>query len=876
MTRGRANGVSPSRRKAPQGRASHEMLLAWLALLFMTGLMVVLYVSVSLAVSRDPLLLPLDDTYIHFQYARQWAGGEPLRYYPGDPPSSGATSLIYPILLAVGYRLGFTGWALSYWALGLGALALAGAVWLVYLLGRASPLVRTDEEHGYALFMALTFAISGPFVWAALSGMETSLFLFAVLLTLYAALRGWRKRAVGAAVVTVLLRPEGVLVAVLATAMLATHYPWRHSGNASRRQVVLLALPVWAALIQPLVNWAATGTVSSSGLQAKSHLANSSIPPLERLSATLSFWWRMVRELFTGYSADWGVFTSPLLAPTALAALLGGSWLAWRQRRANGAVLLLLCALTLTVAVATLDTAFWQFKRYQLPIMALFYPAAAWTTGALGQALARRPGWRGWRWALPVLILLPSAVTGLTFARYYGENVTVVRDQQVPMTRWVRDRLPLATGSRVAAHDVGLMGYFSEHPLYDVVGLTLPGPASSWRQGPGAIYEAMAHSPYRPAAFAIYPDVQGLRYLLEAGVFGALLAEFPIRLPDHNVAAAAEYQGVYLADWSTTRAEEQVAQTSTMQALSEFELVDVVDVANLDSEKAHDYRWWQATQPLGFVTEVYTHYYHACGAPDTSLCRATDGGRVLTGGEEFTLRTHPGEDLLLVTRVHGRDSVPLAVYVNGELMARRVQPGVPGRWLEIVTLVPGERLSGAHTRVRIVADVGETDVAYLPYYHWAFQGHFAMPPASDAPPVATFGDGGTVRLLEVALEYEASRPGAAGRVTVQATWQGPAADIGDGVVFVHLYNTDNLDTEPVAQVVSRPGGGVLPPANWLPGPLVDRYTVPLSGGLEPGTYAIALGLFDARTGERYPVEGQGAGTDRRLFIGTITVEETAE
>jgi hypothetical protein len=100
--------------------------------------------------------------------------------------------------------------------------------------------------------------------------------------------------------------------------------------------------------------------------------------------------------------------------------------------------------------------------------------------------------------------------------------------------------------------------------------------------------------------------------------------------------------------------------------------------------------------------------------------------------------------------------------------------------------------------------------------------------------------------------------------------------MGDGVVFVHLYNTDNLDTEPVAQVVTRPGGGVLPPTNWLPGLLVDRYTVSLPEGLQPGTYAVALGLFDARTGERYPVEGQGAGTDRRLFIGTITVEETAQ
>lgn len=861
-----------SRPKARHRWVSHEKLMAWLALLLVTATMAVLYLGVSMAVSRDPLLMPLDDTYIHFQYARQWAAGEPLRYFPGDPRSSGGTSLLYPLLLAVGYRLGFTGWALSYWALGIGLLSFVGAAWLVYLLGAASPFTELRGGHGYALAMALAFALSGPFVWAALSGMETALFLFSVLLTFYAALCRRVFGTVGAAVLTILVRPEGLVVAVLA---LALHVSRSGGRRARWGRAALLSLPLLVAFIQPLINWAATGTPSSSGMQAKSHLANGSIPLAERLSMVLSFWWRMARELFTGYSADWGLFTSPLLAPAALVALLGGTWLAWRRRRINGAVVMLACVLTLTVAVATLDTAFWQFKRYQLPVMALFYPAAAWTARVVGDAVARRTRWRLWRWALPALIVLPAVPTAVAFACYYGENVTVVRDQQVPMARWVRDRLPLAAGGRVAVHDVGLMGYFSERPLYDVVGLTLPGPAPSWRQGPGAIYEAMAHSPYRPAAFAIYPEVQGLRYLLDAGVFGTLLAEFPVSLPAHNVAAAAAYQGVYLADWSTTRLEEQVAQTSTLAALEGFELVDAVDVANLESEASHDYQWWQATQPPGFVTEVYTHHYHVCGLADPSACRATDGGRVLTGGEAFTLNTHPGQDLLLVTRVHGRSSVPLRVYVNGELVARRVQPAVPGRWLELVTLVPGAQITGTRTRVRLVADAG-AGAAYLPYYHWAFQGNFVTPSLPDSPVVATFGQRGTIRLREVTVEYTAATQDVPGQVTVQAIWQGPADDTGDGVVFVHLYNTDNLDTEPLAQVITRPGGGVLPPANWLPGLLADSYTVSLPQGLEPGTYTVALGLFDAQTGERYPVSGRGAEADRRLFIGTITVEEIGE
>ncbi|MEW6579647.1 MAG: hypothetical protein AB1435_10685 [Chloroflexota bacterium] len=870
---------------APRGRlwlqmtgASREQWTAWLALVVMVGAVVLLYLSASLAVSRDPLLMPLDDTYIHFQYARQWAAGQPMTYYPGDPPTSGATSLLYPPLLALGYAAGFSGWSLAYWALGIGALAFFGSAWLVYLIGRASPLAEEPGGAGYALALALAYGVTGPFVWAALSGMETALFLFLTLLTFYAAQGDHPRLAVAAGTLAVLARPEGVIVAALAVLALAVRRRWPGGRGARLRRGALLALPVAAAFVQPALNWAATGSASASGMQAKSLLANTAAPLSERLADVASFFGRMWGELLVGRSADFGTFTSPLLAPAALGALLAGTWLAWRQRRANAAVLALATILALTAAVATLDTAFWQFKRYQLPAIALLYPAAAWAARGLGDGLAARAGWRAWRWALPALVLVSSALTALSFARYYDENVAVVRDQQVPMARWVRDNLPEEENDpRIGVHDVGMMGYFSERPLYDVVGLTLPGPAPSWRQGPGAIYEHMAHSRYRPGAFAIYPDVQGLRYLLDAGVFGAVLAEFPVELGEHNVAAAAEYQAVYAADWTTTRPEEIAAQASTLDAVQGLALVDAVDVAYLSSEAEHGYTWWQDQSPPGFVTEVYTHWYHACGLPDQSACRATDGGRVLTGGEAFTVHTRPGEDLLLVTRVHGRTSVPLAIFVDGVRVAERVQPAVPGRWVEIVTWVPAAQITGTRTRVRIEADVYDSRAdAYSPYYHWAYQGAFSPDVASDGQPVAVFGDDGAVRLREVTLHYTPLADGAGGQVAVRAVWQGPAPGAGDGVIFVHLYNSERVDTEPVAQVVTRPGGGALPPANWLPGTLTDTYTVMLPEDLPPGTYVVALGMFEARTGVRYPVTGAGAGPDRRLFIGEIVVEETAQ
>ena len=92
------------------------------------------------AIGGGQVVMPLDDAYIHFQYAHQIAVGQPYVYNPGLPPTSGATSFLYPYLLAVGDLIGFRGLSLGLWAMGIGAVALALAAWLVYRIvaaGRA-------------------------------------------------------------------------------------------------------------------------------------------------------------------------------------------------------------------------------------------------------------------------------------------------------------------------------------------------------------------------------------------------------------------------------------------------------------------------------------------------------------------------------------------------------------------------------------------------------------------------------------------------------------------------------------------------------------------------------------------------------------------
>ena len=87
------------------------------------------------------LALPLDDSFIYFQYARQAAEGHFLEYNTGAKPTAGATSLLYTLLLVPGFWLGLNGMGIALYALALGVVWLGLSARLLLLLG--SQVVRS-------------------------------------------------------------------------------------------------------------------------------------------------------------------------------------------------------------------------------------------------------------------------------------------------------------------------------------------------------------------------------------------------------------------------------------------------------------------------------------------------------------------------------------------------------------------------------------------------------------------------------------------------------------------------------------------------------------------------------------------------------------
>ncbi|HEY3499012.1 MAG TPA: hypothetical protein VGK73_30180, partial [Polyangiaceae bacterium] len=117
-----------------------------------------------------PWSAPLDDVFIHFDFARSAARGRPFEWVLGNGYSSGGTSLLYPFVLAAGYRLGFRGLDLMEWA----AIVACVSVLALFLAIRHA---FRDLPRATSYLAPLALLGVGALSWAFFSGMEIAFFL---------------------------------------------------------------------------------------------------------------------------------------------------------------------------------------------------------------------------------------------------------------------------------------------------------------------------------------------------------------------------------------------------------------------------------------------------------------------------------------------------------------------------------------------------------------------------------------------------------------------------------------------------------------------------------------------------------------------------
>ncbi|MBC3193642.1 hypothetical protein H7X46_21525 [Pseudonocardia sp. C8] len=647
------------------------------------------FVAVSLAYNEGNLVPPLDDVYIHLQYGRQFGLGEPLRYQPGEPVTTGASSLLYVTLLGAASALGLHGQGLLAFAVGSGLVAVA--------VTAACTVVAGYRLGGRAagLWAGVLTASSGPLLWGAASGMEVGLLAALLTGTLACYLRE-RPRFGGTPVLAALLaltRPEGFLVAAaLVAAMLWA--AWR-SGRLRSWRTPLLALPLVVFAGQLLLYRLLTGTAQANGVVAKSWLhAGLLRQPTEIADHTLHNLQAMVAALA-------GLSGQDVLPPLTLAvAVVGLGVLAARRERTLAVAVTLGLSLVL-LSVATLTTARWQDLRYLQPFLPLVVLLAVLGTGAVGHRPARH--------GILAVGLLFTVIVTPTWALRLGQQASAMREGPVSVGQWIAGNVP--PGDVVAINDAGAAAWFGGRRTVDLVGLTTNGMAAPALNGPGTLYEALRRLPERerPQWFAIFDDWGGIP-VADLGR-AALLGDEPVitfRLagPARPISPAApqtcqidrscDRVSVWRADWSLDGSADLPDRGVPGR------IVDHLNVGDMTDEAVHG--WAPGPPVLGL---------QPAGVLDRTVVDGrvvADSGRHVVGGEMFTLRgLTPGRPVTLTGRIGaatplaGDRTRVVAVDAGGVRAGTWTLPeGMP--WEQASFTIPGELVTGPDLTVTTRAE----------------------------------------------------------------------------------------------------------------------------------------------------------------------------
>ena len=385
---------------------------------------------------------PLDDAWIHQTYARNLAQYGEFAFVPGQP-SAGSTSPAWTVLLALGYWLGLD---FRFWTYLLGAALLALNAGLAY----RAVLGYWPGARAAAWAAGLFVATEWHLVWAAASGMETLLFSALVLLTcVLSPLRHgfWLGLCAG---LSLLARPDGLLLLPLVLAR-AVFDPSRSIPSCMRvlAGFALVCLPYLA-----FNQWLAGSPWPNTFYAKQAEYAVLRLAP---------FWQRL---------AQVGVL--PLVGAQALL-LPGLVWLAWnalRSRRWEAVLLPLGWVTVMVAAYAVRLPVTYQHGRYLIPVIPVLIAVGVGGLARILQLqsahLFARVGSRAWLAATLVL----ASVFWLLGAQAYTRDVQIMETEMVAAARWVRANT--SPDARVAAHDIGALGYYGQRDLLDLAGLISP------------------------------------------------------------------------------------------------------------------------------------------------------------------------------------------------------------------------------------------------------------------------------------------------------------------------------------------------------------------------------------------------------------------
>jgi hypothetical protein len=450
-----------------------------------------LLVALALAARFIPGPRSIDDSYITFRYARNLVSGAGFVFNPGERVQ-GTTTPLYALLMA-GLALPAGGAAAPFpeLALAVNALADAATCLLLWQIGR-----RLGAEWA-GLAAAAVWSIAPYSVTFAIGGMETSLYVF--LLTAMMAAYLWKRRSLTTlcAALALLTRPDAILL----VGPLALDRLWRAFRKNSNEK---LEWGETLAFLLPCLAWGVFATLYFGGPIPHSVTAKLAVYRLDANAALI----RLIQHYatpFMEYDAIGvaGIGIGLILYPFLY---LVGARRAWRS---EPRLLAWLVYPWLYFLVFALPNPL-LFRWYLTPPLPAYFLVILLGAEQVLVGLFRKKkmnrdegdgrdeerkipssspssllnslqrGWRGW---VPLVLLVALPVSSCLNA--WNLHPDHGPDRPAPAMAWFKLELlyrqaadylapRLTASSRLAAGDVGVLGFYTPARILDTVGLNSP------------------------------------------------------------------------------------------------------------------------------------------------------------------------------------------------------------------------------------------------------------------------------------------------------------------------------------------------------------------------------------------------------------------
>ncbi|MGB5476877.1 MAG: hypothetical protein WBO53_07695 [Thermoanaerobaculia bacterium] len=423
------------------------------------------YTAVEVYLLNGQMAFPLDDSWIHLQFARNLAAGEGLAFNPGKLVA-GSTAPLWTALVSLAYFLPGNP---VFWVKLLGVLLFLVGGWVTFRLGLELALPRS-----LAMLAALLTVSTSWLVWSALSGLEIPLFVVLSLVAIELHLEERRDEerpplSLLVMAIAALVRPEAILLMALAVVDRLVCFErdsegdlvWRRPG-ASSWWLVLLGIAV-VLVPMALFNWSVSGSVLPTTFSAKTPGMARWLPEMRFLHTVLGIFFKT--QPFMLLLAGAGVLT--------MVGRLGGD-----KDRGLLPALWLVC---LPLAYSLMNpagglTLVGNLGRYLFPLFPLLN-----LLGVLGlQRILGRFSGRvrvgnavlSVRAVLLSILILPTVASLVQGAGRYAQGVMNVQDSDVKAAHWLQGRLnPKAI---LAVNDIGAIKYILPNRVVDLAGIISP------------------------------------------------------------------------------------------------------------------------------------------------------------------------------------------------------------------------------------------------------------------------------------------------------------------------------------------------------------------------------------------------------------------